>query len=431
MIGTIIKPSIGLAPSELAEVVGELAEAGVDFIKDDELQGNGPSAPLAERVRAVMPVLHRYADRTGRMPMYAFNITDDIGRCSRPTTTSSSSAGGTCVMACINLVGLSGLEFLRRHAEVPIHGHRAMLGAISRSDQVGHRVRRVAEARAPVRRRSPAHERHQQQVLRDGRRGARLHRRGAHTAARTHAHGAGAVLRPVGRARARDLPRGRHAPTCWCSPAAASTVTRTARPPAWRACATPGRSAARGESVDDALDRSEALRRASGAVRAGACLTCASRSTATTSPAASTCCCSSHAAAGPAACSPRCPTPPTLARAAAEADVVGVAGIARSLPPGEMEAELRPALTALAALRPHIVQYKACSTADSSPDVGSLGRVLEIGREVLGPRAGAHALRPAGLRPLHRLRPALRRRGRCRPPARPPADHVDAPVHAR
>ena len=42
MIGTIVKPSIGLSPDELAEVVGELAAAGIDFIKDDELQGNGP-----------------------------------------------------------------------------------------------------------------------------------------------------------------------------------------------------------------------------------------------------------------------------------------------------------------------------------------------------------------------------------------------------
>lgn len=136
MIGTIVKPSIGLSPEELAEVVGELAEAGIDFIKDDELQGNGPSAPLAERVRAVMPVLERYADRTGRKPMYAFNITDDIGRL-EANHDLVVAAGGTCVMACINLVGLPGLEFLRRHSEVPIHGHRAMLGAFNRSEQVG------------------------------------------------------------------------------------------------------------------------------------------------------------------------------------------------------------------------------------------------------------------------------------------------------
>ncbi|WP_194410380.1 RuBisCO large subunit C-terminal-like domain-containing protein [Microbacterium cremeum] len=136
MIGTIVKPSIGLSPEDLAEVVGELAEAGIDFIKDDELQGNGPSAPLAERVRAVMPVLEHYADRTGRKPMYAFNITDDIGRL-EANHDLVVAAGGTCVMACINLIGLPGLEFLRRHAEVPIHGHRAMLGAFNRSEQVG------------------------------------------------------------------------------------------------------------------------------------------------------------------------------------------------------------------------------------------------------------------------------------------------------
>lgn len=136
MIGTIIKPSIGLSPEQLADVVAALADAGIDFIKDDELQGNGPSAPLAERVRAVMPVLEAYADRTGRKPMYAFNITDDIGRL-EANHDLVVAAGGTCVMACINMVGLAGIEFLRHHAEVPIHGHRAMFGAISRSEQVG------------------------------------------------------------------------------------------------------------------------------------------------------------------------------------------------------------------------------------------------------------------------------------------------------
>ncbi len=136
MIGTIVKPSIGLSPAQLAELVGELAEAGIDFIKDDELQGNGPSAPLAERVAAVMPVLERYADRTGRKPMYAFNITDDIGRL-EANHDLVVAAGGTCVMVCVTMVGLAGVEYLRRHAEVPIHGHRAMFGAISRSEQVG------------------------------------------------------------------------------------------------------------------------------------------------------------------------------------------------------------------------------------------------------------------------------------------------------
>lgn len=140
LIGTIVKPSIGLSPAELAEVVAELAAAGVDFIKDDELQGNGPTAPLAERVAAVMPVLHAHADRTGRMPMYAFNITDDI-HLLEPNHDLVVDAGGTCVMVCINMVGLAGLAHVNRFAQVPVHGHRAMFGAISRSEQLGFSFR--------------------------------------------------------------------------------------------------------------------------------------------------------------------------------------------------------------------------------------------------------------------------------------------------
>ncbi|MFB8369404.1 four-carbon acid sugar kinase family protein [Pseudarthrobacter sp. NPDC055928] len=79
------------------------------------------------------------------------------------------------------------------------------------------------------------------------------------------------------------------------------------------------------------------------------------------------------------------PGPAELRAAAEEVDAVGVAGVARSLPTGQIESEVRPVLEALRALRPQIVQYKACSTADSSPTVGSLGRVIEIARHVFGP----------------------------------------------
>lgn len=136
LIGTIIKPSIGLPASDLAELVGELAEAGIDFIKDDELQGNSPAMPLATRVHAVMEVLRPFAERTGRMPMYAFNITGDIDDLERNHALVRD-AGGTCVMVCVNTVGLAGLEYLRRRCELPIHGHRTMFGAYSRSPQLG------------------------------------------------------------------------------------------------------------------------------------------------------------------------------------------------------------------------------------------------------------------------------------------------------
>lgn len=67
-----------------------------------------------------------------------------------------------------------------------------------------------------------------------------------------------------------------------------------------------------------------------------------------------------------------------------QADVVGIAGTARSLAVDAMEGEVAPALEALARAGCETVLYKACSTADSSPTRGSIGRAIEIGRRVLG-----------------------------------------------
>src|SRR4051794_1315778 len=78
IIGTIVKPSVGLSPDDTAALVRTLVEAGLDFIKDDELMANPPHSPLARRVEAVMRVIRAHADRTGTMPMYAFNITDEL-----------------------------------------------------------------------------------------------------------------------------------------------------------------------------------------------------------------------------------------------------------------------------------------------------------------------------------------------------------------
>lgn len=136
MIGTIVKPSIGLSGAELGRLVVELGDAGIDFIKDDELQGNPPGLPLRERVRVVTDALKEVADRNGRQPMYAFNITDDLDRL-EPNHDLVLAAGGTCVMVCVNLVGLAGLEYLSRSTQLPIHGHRAMYGAYARSPQLG------------------------------------------------------------------------------------------------------------------------------------------------------------------------------------------------------------------------------------------------------------------------------------------------------
>jgi len=61
---------------------------------------------------------------------------------------------------------------------------------------------------------------------------------------------------------------------------------------------------------------------------------------------------------------------------------VGVAGMTRSLTPEVMERELKPALLALKKLKPRHVHYKVCSTFDSSPRTGSIGRAIDLGAEI-------------------------------------------------
>ena len=67
-----------------------------------------------------------------------------------------------------------------------------------------------------------------------------------------------------------------------------------------------------------------------------------------------------------------------LSQAAQDYDVVGVAGTARSLDPDGMRAELMPVLEKFRQLKVPLVQYKCCSTFDSSPDTGSLGHAMQL-----------------------------------------------------
>ena len=136
LIGTIIKPSVGLDPEGTAALVETLCAAGIDFVKDDELQADGPHCPFEDRVRAVMAVVERHADRTGKKVMVAFNLTGEVEEMRRRHDLVAG-LGGTCVMASIHSIGLTGMLALRRHARVPIHAHRNGWGALSRHPMLG------------------------------------------------------------------------------------------------------------------------------------------------------------------------------------------------------------------------------------------------------------------------------------------------------
>ncbi|HEY1661603.1 MAG TPA: ribulose-bisphosphate carboxylase large subunit family protein [Verrucomicrobiae bacterium] len=136
LIGTIIKPSIGLSPEQTAALVKTLAEAGIDFIKDDELMANPPHSPFDERVDAIMRVINAHAERTGKKVMYAFNVSDELDAMQRHYEKVVKS-GGTCAMISLNSVGLGGAKKICDPGALAIHGHRNGWGMLNRHPLLG------------------------------------------------------------------------------------------------------------------------------------------------------------------------------------------------------------------------------------------------------------------------------------------------------
>ncbi|KQQ80598.1 3-oxo-isoapionate-4-phosphate decarboxylase OiaX [Aureimonas sp. Leaf324] len=137
IIGTIVKPALGLRPPESAAMVRELVEADVDFIKDDEKLMSPAYSPLAERVKAIMPVVLDHEQRTGKKVMVAFGITatdpDEMMRNHDLVL----AAGGNAAVVNINSIGMGAMAFLRRRSGLVLHAHRNGWDILTRHPSLG------------------------------------------------------------------------------------------------------------------------------------------------------------------------------------------------------------------------------------------------------------------------------------------------------
>lgn len=64
---------------------------------------------------------------------------------------------------------------------------------------------------------------------------------------------------------------------------------------------------------------------------------------------------------------------------------MGVASTARAQSPGWMDKHLPPMFSSLLAFNPGLLHYKICSTLDSSPTTGSIGRAIELAAKLIEP----------------------------------------------
>lgn len=141
LIGSIIKPSLGLLPDETAEVISELCEAGVDFIKDDEKLMSPGYSPLKDRVRAIMPVIDAHEQKTGKRVMYAFGISSADPDTMMRNHDIVAEAGGNAAVININSVGYGGMTFLRKRSRLCLHAHRNGWDILTRHPGLGMQFR--------------------------------------------------------------------------------------------------------------------------------------------------------------------------------------------------------------------------------------------------------------------------------------------------
>ena len=135
--GTIVKPKVGLNPTENAKVAYEAWVGGVDFVKDDENLSSQRFSPFEERVVKALEAKDRAQSETGEKKMYAPNITAET-REMLNRADFVKSHGGNCIMVDIITAGFSALQTVRdADFKLPIHAHRAMYAAFARNPRHG------------------------------------------------------------------------------------------------------------------------------------------------------------------------------------------------------------------------------------------------------------------------------------------------------
>ena len=137
IIGTIVKPALGLRPHETAALVKELIAAGVDFIKDDEKLASPVYSPLEERVKAIMPLVLEHEQKTGKKVMYAFGISHADPDVTMRNHDMVLGAGGNCAVVNINAIGFGGMSFLRKRSGLVLHAHRNGWDLLTRHPGIG------------------------------------------------------------------------------------------------------------------------------------------------------------------------------------------------------------------------------------------------------------------------------------------------------
>ncbi len=137
LVGTIVKPKLGLGYKKHAEVAYESWVGGCDIVKDDENLTNQAFNPFKERIIETLKMRDHAEEETGEKKIYMPNIsaeTDEMVRRAHFVKENN----GRYIMVDIVTVGFSGLQSIReKNPGLVIHAHRAMHAAFTRNKKQG------------------------------------------------------------------------------------------------------------------------------------------------------------------------------------------------------------------------------------------------------------------------------------------------------
>jgi ribulose-bisphosphate carboxylase large chain len=144
LVGTIVKPKLGLKTKDHAKVAYEAWVGGCDLVKDDENLSSQKFNPFDKRVAKTLESCDKASEETGEKKGYLVNVTSEaMTMLKRADLTGE--LGGKFVMHDIITAGFASLETLRANCKLGIHAHRAMHGAFTENPNHGLSMMCVAD----------------------------------------------------------------------------------------------------------------------------------------------------------------------------------------------------------------------------------------------------------------------------------------------
>ena len=137
LIGTIVKPKIGLITKDHAKVAYDAWAGGCDLVKDDENLSSQKFNKFKNRLEQTFKMKEKAEKETGEKKGYMINVTAETKEMLRRAKLVENYGNEYC-MVDILTVGWSGLETLRNEGfDLIIHAHRAQHGALTRNSTFG------------------------------------------------------------------------------------------------------------------------------------------------------------------------------------------------------------------------------------------------------------------------------------------------------